>query len=108
MRNRIAHLEVRLKDEAIPLLDTLQVDELNENGREGRLWTNYQKPQIEKVLSVVQSSSPLERAYFYRFSLLLKRNTIWRKPLLQSRGICPWRRNGRRAWSMPVCALLIA
>lgn len=67
LRNRIAHLEVRLKDEAISLLDTLQVDELNENGREGRLWTNYQKPQIEKVLSVVQSSSPLERAYFYRF-----------------------------------------
>ena len=67
LRNMIAHLEVRLKEGRISLLDSLQVEDLNVNRRNGRLWTEFQKPQIEKVLSDIQSATPLERAYFYCF-----------------------------------------
>lgn len=73
LRNSIARLEVLLERGGISSLASLSADDLNVNGISSKLWRDYQKPQIEGILSVVRNASPLERAYFFRFYTFLEK-----------------------------------
>ena len=68
VRNELAGMELRLATpDGYKILDTLTPDQLNEKGTTSKLWTNFQRPQIEEVLAPIHEATPLERAYFYRF-----------------------------------------
>lgn len=67
LRNEIVFLEKKLEQGGVNLFDDLQADSLNTNIVNNRLWTRYQRPQIEEVLQTIQNASDTERAYFYRF-----------------------------------------
>lgn len=68
LRNRIAANEIAYAHGAIrPTLERLTADELNEFNVVGRLWEDYQKPQLEALLRPVRTASPLVKAYYFRF-----------------------------------------
>ncbi len=72
-RNYIVALEKALEQGNITLIEQLTADRLNTNKKKGKLWNDYQKPEIEKVLHTIQQASPLEKAYFYRFFTFLEK-----------------------------------
>ena len=68
VRNELASMELRLATpDGYKVLDTLSPDQLNEKCAAGKLWNDYQRPQIEQVLAPIHEATPLERAYFFRF-----------------------------------------
>ncbi len=68
LRNRIVANEIRLKNgEGETIIESLTPDSFNEKNDQGKLWLNYQRPQIISWLMPFQQASPLERAYFYSF-----------------------------------------
>ena len=66
LRNSIVALEKRLSEGAITLLDKIDAETLNVNNTQSKLWKNFQKPSIEKVLAAVQQAYDLEKEYFFR------------------------------------------
>ncbi len=73
LRNQIVFLEKKLEKGGISILDKLTSEHLNTNRVNGKLWSVYQKPEIDKILHTVQRSNELERAYFYRFYTFLEK-----------------------------------
>lgn len=70
IRNLIAAAEFSYVDadgKALDFLTTLTADDLNILHVGGRLWEQYQRPQIEALLQPIRQASPLEQAYFLRF-----------------------------------------
>ena len=72
-RNYIVALEKALEQGNITLLEQLTAERLNTSKKNGKLWNNYQKPEIERILHTIQQASPLEKAYFYRFFTFLEK-----------------------------------
>ena len=69
LRNYIVHNEMRLGDGAIgEIVDSLSTDLLNELQIGGKLWNDYQEPQLQTAINTLKRCTPLERAYFNRFS----------------------------------------
>ncbi len=66
LRNDIVAAEYRGRREGFGYLATLTADDFNTRGVSGKLWNNYQRPQIEAMLAPIRDASPTERAYFLR------------------------------------------
>lgn len=67
LRNLIAYQELRCADgNGFDCLTTLKAEDLNQRHTTGRLWTQYQKPQIEALLHPIAAASETERAYYLR------------------------------------------
>ncbi len=67
IRNRMAWCEIQYAThDGFRWLDSLTSDFLNQNHVDNSLWNNWQKPEIDRLLSVIKKTTPLERAYFYR------------------------------------------
>lgn len=76
VRNRIVRYDFFYSTGGYRILDKLTADRLNENGTNGRLWTNWQKPRIEALLSDIRNASELERAYYHRFMTFVANEQI--------------------------------
>lgn len=67
LRNQYVAQEKGLCAGSISKLMTMNADDFNENGVNGKLWHQYQRPQIAALLKSLQEASECEQAYFERF-----------------------------------------
>lgn len=80
LRNYIIHNEMRLGDGAIgEIVDSLSTDLLNELQIGGKLWNDYQEPQLQTAINTLKRCTPLERAYFNRFFTFVSKEQILSK-----------------------------
>ena len=80
LRNYIVHNEMRLGDGAIgEIADSLSTDLLNELQIGGKLWNDYQEPQLQTAINTLKRCTPLERAYFNRFFTFVSKEQILSK-----------------------------
>lgn len=80
LRNYIVHNEMRLGDGAIgEIVDSLGTDLLNELQIGGKLWNDYQEPQLQTAINTLKRCTPLERAYFNRFFTFVSKEQILSK-----------------------------
>lgn len=80
LRNYIVHNEMRLGDGAIgEIVDSLSTDLLNELQIGGKLWNDYQEPQLQTTINTLKRCTPLERAYFNRFFTFVSKEQILSK-----------------------------
>ena len=80
LRNYIVHNEMRLGDGAIgEIVDSLSIDLLNELQIGGKLWNDYQEPQLQTAINTLKRCTPLERAYFNRFFTFISKEQILSK-----------------------------
>lgn len=80
LRNYIVHNEMRLGDGAIgEIVDSLSTDLLNELQIGGKLWNDYQEPQLQTAINTLKRCTPLERAYFNRFFTFVSNEQILSK-----------------------------
>ena len=80
LRNYIVHNEMRLGDGAIgEIVDSLSTDLLNELQIGGKLWNDYQEPQLQTAINTLKRCTPLERAYFNRFFTFVSKEQILSK-----------------------------
>lgn len=80
LRNYIVHNEMRLGDGAIgEIVDSLSTDLLNELQIGGKLWNDYQEPQLQTAINTLKRCTPLERAYFNRFFTFISKEQILSK-----------------------------
>lgn len=80
LRNYIVHNEMRLGDGAIgEIVDSLSTDLLNELQIGGKLWNDYQEPQLQTAINTLKRCTPLEQAYFNRFFTFVSKEQILSK-----------------------------
>lgn len=80
LRNYIVHNEMQLGDGAIgEIVDSLSTDLLNELQIGGKLWNDYQEPQLQTAINTLKRCTPLERAYFNRFFTFISKEQILSK-----------------------------
>lgn len=80
LRNYIVHNEMQLGDGAIgEVVDSLSTDLLNELQIGGKLWNDYQEPQLQTAINTLKRCTPLERAYFNRFFTFVSKEQILSK-----------------------------
>lgn len=80
LRNRIARLERFLAEgNAMRILERLTPESLNTKGECGRLWTAYQRPDIDRLLQPIHQASELERMYYFRFMSFIAREHLQAK-----------------------------
>lgn len=80
LRNYIVHNEMRLGNGAIgEIVDSLSTDLLNELQIGGKLWNDYQEPQLQTAINTLKRCTPLERAYFNRFFTFVSKEQILSK-----------------------------
>lgn len=80
LRNYIIHNEMRLGEGAIgEIVDSLSTDLLNELQIGGKLWNDYQEPQLQTAINTLKRCTPLERAYFNRFFTFVSKEQILSK-----------------------------
>lgn len=80
LRNYIVHNEMRLGDGAIgEIVDSLSTDLLNELQIGGKLWNDYQEPQLQTAINTLKRCTPLERAYFNCFFTFVSKEQILSK-----------------------------
>lgn len=80
LRNFIVYNEMRLGDGAIgEIVDSLSTDLLNELQIGGKLWNDYQEPQLQTAINTLKRCTPLERAYFNRFFTFVSKEQILSK-----------------------------
>ncbi len=74
IRNGIVLLERDIRDGHLrDCLDGLRADDLNTNGVTGRLWTDYERPDLEQLLQPLHEADPLALDYFYTFFSFIAR-----------------------------------
>ena len=80
LRNYIVYNEMRLGEGAIgEIVDSLSTDLLNELQIGGKLWNDYQEPQLQTAINTLKRCTPLERAYFNRFFTFVSKEQILSK-----------------------------
>lgn len=80
LRNFIVYNEMRLGDGVIgEIVDSLSTDLLNELQIGGKLWNDYQEPQLQTAINTLKRCTPLERAYFNRFFTFVSKEQILSK-----------------------------
>ena len=72
LRNRIAWSELQYAQGKLDFLTTLTPDQLNTHHTQSTLWTRYQRPALQELLSPIQKASPLLQAYFLRMLQFLE------------------------------------
>ncbi len=73
LRNQMVFLDFSMSRGGSHMLDRLTPDRLNTRGVDGRLWTEFQRPQIEALLRPVHEADALSRAYFHRMTTFVAR-----------------------------------
>ena len=61
------------------LMEEINTDMLNEGGEPDKLWTLYQKPELDRLIAPLKQGTPLERAYFQRFFTFVSKEQILSK-----------------------------
>lgn len=79
IRNQITINEFLFANGGINVLDKLTAEHLNTRKCKNTLWTKYQYPQIQGMLSLIQNASPLERAYLYRMIQFVEKEHVLSK-----------------------------
>lgn len=80
LRNRIVAMELQLKqDGGRSLWPHITPDTLNTRQENGRLWRDYQRPQIEAFLAPIQQADTITADYFYTFSAFVAREQFLAK-----------------------------
>lgn len=79
VRNGIAYSEFFYSDGGIRLLTSLTPEKLNKQHANGILWSRYQRPQIEKLLSPIRNASSTELAYYIRFLTFIEKEHLLSK-----------------------------
>lgn len=80
IRNELACNEMRLaQPDGYKILDTLTPDALNLKHIANKLWTDYQRPQIARVLDPIHQASDLEKAYYFRFLTFISNEHVLSK-----------------------------
>lgn len=66
LRNRIVSLLCTMCHDGLRnTLENTTADDLNERGTSSRLWANWQRPGIERLLAPIKNSDPLLREYVF-------------------------------------------
>ncbi|MCR4921810.1 MAG: AAA family ATPase [Bacteroidaceae bacterium] len=79
LRNQIVWGEFRLSQGGSRVLERLTPEHLNTAGQQGRLWQEFQRPQIAALLDAVQQADELTRAYFHRMTTFVAREHLLSK-----------------------------
>ena len=80
LRNYTVCEEMALGEGGISsLMEEIDTDMLNLKGESGKLWTVYQKPQLDELITPLKQGTPLERAYFQRFFTFVSKEQILSK-----------------------------
>ena len=80
LRNYIVALEEALSQGKVnELIEELNTEDLNQKGTTGTLWTRYQKPELESMISTLKNASPYEKAYFCRFYTFIMKEQLLNK-----------------------------
>ena len=79
MRNLLTWCEMTYTDKGLEILDKLTPDMLNRKGVTGRLWDEWTRPELERLLSPIHEASPLERAYYFRFMKFVEKEHLLSK-----------------------------
>jgi len=80
LRNYIVSEEMALGEGGITsLMEEINTDMLNEGSESGKLWTLYQKPELDRLIAPLKQGTPLERAYFQRFFTFVSKEQILSK-----------------------------
>jgi hypothetical protein len=67
VRNLLVAIDRKISHEGILKNISFVPDDYNEKGKNDKLWTQIQRPQIASIIHTIQSSSELEKKYFDRF-----------------------------------------
>ena len=79
MRNLLTWCEMTYTDKGLDLLYKLTPDMLNRKGVTGRLWEEWTRPELERLLSPIHEASALERAYYFRFMKFVEKEHLLSK-----------------------------
>ncbi len=80
LRNGIIAYERQMRiDGGRSLFKTMTSDTLNIRQTKGRLWTDFQRPQLELILAPLRESKTIELDYFYAFASFLAREQFYAK-----------------------------
>lgn len=79
LRNQVVWCELWYARGGISVLGRLTPDNFNVGGQSGRLWEQFTRPQIERLLLPVRRATPLERAYYFRLMTFLEREHLLSK-----------------------------
>jgi hypothetical protein len=68
VRNTLARTELMYAhEEGFRILEGLTPEKLNRKGVGGKLWEQYERPQLARLLQPIARASELEKAYYFRF-----------------------------------------
>ncbi len=79
MRNLLAWTELTYTEKGLGILEQITPDMLNRKGISGRLWDEWTKPELERLLAPIHKASPLERAYYFRFMKFIEKEHLLSK-----------------------------
>lgn len=79
MRNLMAYTERDMARNGAEKLLHITADGLNTKGTGGRLWMQYQRPELEMLLGRIHRATPTERAYVLRFMAFVEREHLLAK-----------------------------
>ncbi len=80
LRNELVRAEYRYAEgKAAAVLSSLTPEQLNTAAAKGRLWEQYTRPELSRLLGSIQKASPLEQAYFHRFFTFIEKEHLLSK-----------------------------
>ena len=80
LRNQVVMMERNLKDGKVAqYLSLLQAEDLNVNHETGKLWVQYNLPELQKVLLPIHQMDELTADYFYTFFSFVVREQYQQK-----------------------------
>jgi DNA replication ATP-dependent helicase Dna2 len=79
LRNRMVYAESVYNSSGFDFLETLTADDFNVEGSGGKLWTDYQQPQINGVLKPIHDADDTERAYHNAMLSFVQREYVLSK-----------------------------
>lgn len=80
LRNELVRAEYRYAEgKAAAVLSSLTPKLLNTTASKDRLWEQYTRPELARLLGPIQKASPLEQAYFHRFFTFIEKEHLLSK-----------------------------
>ena len=79
MRNLLTWCDLTQGNNGIKVLEKLTPEMLNRKGVEGRLWEEWTRPELERLLKPIHNATDLERAYYFRMMQFVEREHLLSK-----------------------------
>ncbi len=79
MRNLLTWCDLTQGNKGIKVLESLTPEMLNRKGVSGRLWEEWTRPELERLLTPIHDATDLERAYYFRFLQFVEREHLLSK-----------------------------